>query len=158
MLSPRSERIARHRFGDWQHFRPSVASESGAIGRERCARRVGGVRGCRALFGLSAEEGYRFVIGFVRKVLYEEFPSTKRASLHGQLPPRLEAQHAQNIDAHAGDIALHLLATREGDAIEQALELAELGASHSSRAQDFQRRSNNAFNRSGGARSIPSFR
>ena len=83
-------------------------------------------------------EGYCFVIGFVRKVLYEEFSSTKRASLHGQIAAALEAQHAQKIDAHAGDIALHLLASREGDAIEQAVELAELGASHSSRAQDFQ--------------------
>ena len=85
-----------------------------------------------------ASEGYRFVMGFVRKVLYEEFPSTKRTSLHRQIAAALEAQHAQKIDAHAGDIALHLLASREADAIQQAVDLAELGASHSSRAQDYQ--------------------
>ena len=82
-------------------------------------------------------EGYRFGMSFVRKVLYEEFPVTKRTSLHRQIAAALEASHAQNIDANAGDIALHLLASRDTNAIARALELAELGAYHSSQARDY---------------------
>ena len=82
-------------------------------------------------------QGYRFVSEFVKKVLYEGFPVTKRASLHRQIATALEASHAQNIAANAGDIALHLLASREADAIQRALELAELDALHSSKSQDY---------------------
>jgi hypothetical protein len=82
-------------------------------------------------------DGYRFVMGFVRKVLYEEFPSARRAALHRQIAAALQAHSSHGIESNAGDIALHLLASGDANAIQKASEYAEMGACYSARKRDY---------------------
>jgi len=81
---------------------------------------------------------YRFVKGFDKRVLYEEFSSTERASLHREIAATLEASAPHNGEADAGDVALHLLASGDINAMQRASELAQLAGSHSVEAPDYQ--------------------
>ena len=71
-----------------------------------------------------AHDCYHFVKGFDKRVLYEEFSSMERASLHREIAATLEVSAPQNGEADAGDIALHLLASRDINAMQRASELA----------------------------------
>jgi tetratricopeptide (TPR) repeat protein len=80
---------------------------------------------------------YRFAMGFARKVLYQDLALAERGSLHRQIAAILETEKHQNFEAVAGDVALHLLASQEPNAIGRAIRLAELSAAHSARFGDY---------------------
>jgi len=81
---------------------------------------------------------YRFVKGFVKKVLHEQFSSTERARLHRRIATTLEACPNKVGEVDAGDVALHLFASRDTNSIQRALELAQLAGSRSVEALDYQ--------------------
>jgi tetratricopeptide (TPR) repeat protein len=85
-----------------------------------------------------APNHYCFVKGIDKRVLYEEFSSTQRTSLHLEIAATLEASAVQDGEADVGDVALHLLASRDTKAIRRALELALMAASRSTATMDYQ--------------------
>jgi len=88
------------------------------------------------IVGRSGADRYRFVKGFARG-LRQQLSSAERAVIHAHIAANLEAGGRQDSAIAAGDIALHLLASSDPDAIGRALELAQLSAEHSMRSGDY---------------------
>jgi hypothetical protein len=80
---------------------------------------------------------YRFVQEFVRLVAYEDFPTSEKASLHRRIATSLEAQHAHEIEAYTGEIARHLLKSRDASAVEKAVDYAEMAGRRCAQAGEF---------------------
>ncbi len=80
---------------------------------------------------------YRFVQEFVRLVAYEDFPTSEKASLHRRIATALEAQHAHETEAYIGEIARHLLKSRDVSAVEKALDYAEMAGGRCAQAGEF---------------------
>jgi tetratricopeptide (TPR) repeat protein len=127
-----------------------VASAIGDTFETELVLRVAHLGRAQALFALTeledaglvrpaAEQQYRLVNGFLKKVLYEQLPTTARATLHRQLANALEGQDSHNIESHADDIARHLLASRDAGAIQRAMDLAEISARHRACQRDFRK-------------------
>jgi hypothetical protein len=81
---------------------------------------------------------YCFVKGFDKWVLYEAFSSTERASIHQKIAAAMEKSGVQDGEAEAGDVALHLLASRDTNALQRGLEFAQIAGSRSVKASDYQ--------------------
>ena len=80
---------------------------------------------------------YGFVQGFVRLVAYEEFPTAEKASLHRRIATALEAQHAHEIEAYTGEIAWHLLKSRDVRAMEKVVDYAKMAGRRCAQAAEF---------------------
>jgi predicted ATPase len=92
-LSPDARRLLGLASVIGESFETQTVAELGQIGSELALRALAEVEGA-GLIGSVSERGYRFANGFVRRVLYEQFPARPRAALHKQLASALEAAAA----------------------------------------------------------------
>ncbi|HEV3114646.1 MAG TPA: AAA family ATPase [Candidatus Binataceae bacterium] len=85
----------------------------------------------------AGEQRYRFVHGFAREVLLRQCLPAKKALLHQRIAAAIEGQHACDIEARAGEVARHLLASRNPGAAKKAIEYAQMAGRRGAQARDF---------------------
>jgi tetratricopeptide (TPR) repeat protein len=114
-------------------FDPELAAEIAGSNRDEALAALSALEN-RSIIVAESDHHYRFAQGFTREVLYRELPADLRAQTHRRIGAMIEAQHAQDIEPFAEDVAHNLLLSREGRAIEEAVGYAEMAARRFQRA------------------------
>ena len=80
---------------------------------------------------------FRFTQGLVREVVYEQCLAARKAFVHQRIAVTIEVRHGHDLEAHAGELTHHLLASRNAGAARKAIDYAIIAGRRAERECDF---------------------